>query len=421
MREDAPPMSLKMFQDLRWGDSGKGKIMGYVTHPDFTDVSVRMLGVNNAGNVIQQGTRKAVTHQLPAGCIYEGVDLVQGRGMGINPRALFEEITEIRNKFATDPELRLVIAPESHIVLNLHIELDKYIEKLKDKDAVGTTQKGVGPMSAGKDLRLNMRMEDLRLPSDQLKDRYQKLRDMWNKVFGIQMKSDLEQQDVDTLSEAKNRLEKRVHPDIDEYWQQKFAENARIVLGGSQGSKLSINAPGYPFVTSSPTTVLGHLDGAGIPLSSARFMEVIGVIKAYDTRVGNGEFQTEFTGEKALELCKRGNEFGSTTSRPRRIGWLDAKDVKKEIWRESVTALCVNKGDVLDTEKEIPVSFDSNPDGSPLYENFRGWPREPIEGMRDWSLLPEAAQFFYKSLERYFDRPIKYIGTGPDNDDLIIR
>ncbi len=410
-------MSVKLIQDLRYGDTGKGKISAYESDPARCDVSVRAVGGGNAGHVIMRDTRKISLHILPAGCIHEGVDLVLGRGMVTHLPTLFDDIREAHAQFQSNPVGRLVIAPENHILLNGHKRADAELERRRGNDTVGTTGSGIGPAYADKAMRVGMRMEALRKSPAELKDMYRSLLLHWAATYNVILTPQEEQQDIETLLKGKDRLEDKIQKDMAAYWQKKFDKQARITIEGAQGSLLSIDNGGYPYVTSSPTTTAGHMQGAGIPVRELN--EVIGTFKAYDTRVGGGPLLTRMDAEAEQRFQDKGGERGSTTGRLRSTAWLNLSDTQKRAWEEAVTSLAVLKADIFDGESEIPVAIDVDGEGRPLYKRYPMW-KESIRGIRKFDDLPDEAQFFYTDISTRIGTPIRYIGTGPDHDDLIV-
>ena len=410
-------MSVTVIQDLRWGDTGKGKISEHLSHPDRCDISVRAVGGGNAGHVIVRGTRKIALHLLPAGCLHEGVDVVLGRGMVTHLPTLLRERQSVKDLFDTDPLNRLLIAPENAILFQGHKEADRALERRKGKDAVGTTGSGIGPAYADKALRVGMRMEELLQPADHLKDRYRGLLNHWAATYGIGLDSTTQGEDIDGLLRGKELLESRIQ-DMTQYWQNAFGLDMRVVIEGAQGSLLSIDSEGYPYVTSSATTVNGHMQGAGIPHNY--LTKVVGTLKAYDTRVGNGQMRTELPPDEAEALQKKGGEFGSTTGRGRRTGWLDLDDTAKRAWEEGVDELAVLKGDVLDDYANISFATGGTAE-DPSYSMLPGW-HGSIRGLRHWDDLPEQAQAMYDFIAKQTHiHRVTYIGTGPESNELIVR
>lgn len=414
-------MAITAIQDLRWGDTGKGKISEYLSQPERCGVSIRAVGGGNAGHVIMLGTRKIALHLLPAGCVHEGVDLVLGRGMVTHLPTLTKEIDEVKTTFGTDPLQRLFIAKENHILFNGHKAADVALEKRKGKDAVGTTGSGIGPAYADKALRVGMRMEALEGSVEGLKDGYGKLLKHWAETYGVTLDSTAEQQDLANLLLAKKLLDGRI-TDMRKYWraaldQMKEGKKGDGTIEGAQGTILSVDSDGYPFVTSSPTTVAGHLQGAGLPWRE--LTRVIGTLKLYDTRVGNGPMRTELSAEDSEHLRNLGGERGSTTGRNRRVGWLDLEDTKERAWEESVTELAVLKGDVLDPYKVIPLAYNGTK-AKVDYAEFPGWDPQSMRGARSMEELPSKARDIYKFIADYTGRPVRYIGTGPESTQLIV-
>lgn len=409
-------MPVTVIQDLRYGDTGKGKLSGRLSHPNRCDISVRSLGGANAGHVIVKDTRKIALHLLPAGCVHEGVDLVLGRGMATHLPTLLNEIDTVEKTFATNPLSRLRIAKECHILFEEHKVADGVLEKRKGNNAIGTTKSGIGPAYADKALRVSLRMESLRLPKPQLKDAYLELASHhWRQRYGPVFSFDLRDQQVADLLRAKEMLEPCIIDNMRRYWAKNIQK--RIVVEGAQGTELGINAPGYPYVTSSSTTVNGHMDGAGLQWDQLK--EVIGTLKIYDTRVGNGDLKTELSIDAAAKLRELGGERGSTTGRNRRIGWLNLEELKDVIDEERPTKLAVLKGDVLDSYEVIPFGLGCLPDGRMDYATLPGWTPDSIKGLRDEEALPQNAKNVYDFIANHTGVPVGYIGTGPENDDLI--
>jgi adenylosuccinate synthase len=408
-------MSITLIQDLRWGDTGKGKISEYMSQPDKCDVSVRAVGGGNAGHVIQVGTRKLALHLLPAGCVHEGVQLVLGRGMVTHPQTLLKEIDEVQKTFGSDPLSRLVIAPENHLLLTGHKKADQALEERKGKDAVGTTKSGIGPAYADKALRVGLRMEMLKGPSYRIKDHYHQLTKHWAATYGVELDSSEAAADIEALQELRHKVGDRIW-EMSKFWRTQLKANARIVIEGAQGSLLSIDGQGYPYVTSSPTTTAGHMQGAGLPVRE--LTDVIGTLKAYDTRVGNGPMHTEFSPQESKRLGTKGGEFGSTTGRPRRVGWLNVADAKQRAWEESVTKLAILKGDVLDDERTIGLGMGEG--GDVHIHELHGW-QSRTRGMQNYGNLPSMARHFYQYIEQAMKKPIRFIGTGPESTELIDR
>lgn len=429
-------MSVTLIQDLRYGDGGKGKISTYLSQPDLCDVSARFLGADNAGheyviriiemlNGLKQETRKKIsTNLLPAGSVYPGVDIVMGRGMHINPRVLLNEGNKVDAEFGSDPFSRLILSPEAHFLFEGHRKIDRKTEQAHGKDAIGSTKKGVAYGASDKAQRIGMRMEELAKPFSVIKDKYGKLLKSWQDQHQVTLDDNEQGIDLGALQEMKERGFDGKLQDLTPYWRGKFAQHARVVVEGAQGSLLNIDAQGYPYVTSTATTTAGHLQGGGIPVRE--LTSVVGVFKAcYDTRVGAGPMEFEMDDASAVKFRNRGDERGRTTGRDRRIALVHLEDTARRAWEESVTHLAILKGDMLDDEPEFKVVTGRNAAGQPLFETFQGWPT-PIHGLQDFEQFPENAQRYFNYMREYIRQYVglntmpAYIGTGQEHDAIAL-
>ena len=412
-------MSVTDIQDLRWGDTGKGKISSYLSQPEFCDVSVRSVGGGNAGHQIRKGALHRTFNLLPAGAIYPGVDVVLGRGMVTHTPTLFRDLEKAQEFTGPNEDLvdRMIIDGSNHILFDAHKRIDGIMEGRRSNDPIGTTKSGIGPAYADKAYREGMRFADLLKTPDQVKERFQKLLKHWEQNFGITLSEEEETKHLADLLFAKSQLERCIKPDLTEYWRNKFNKMARVVIEGAQGTLLSTNHEGYPYVTSSPTTVAGHMDGAGIPLRE--LTKVIGTFKAYDTRVGSGPMRTEMDFQESEYFRNKGGERGSTTGRNRRVGWLDLEDLKKRVWAESVDELAMLKADILDNERPVRIATETYPNGQPSYHSFLGW--EDTSGLRNYDALHSNLKAYIELIERDTEVPVRYIGTGPESEELIIK
>jgi adenylosuccinate synthase len=429
-------MSVTIIQDLRWGDGGKGKVSTYLSQPDFCDVSGRFLGADNAGHeyvirvieiidgVIRQTLIKISTNLFPAGGVYKGVDIVMGRGMHINPDVLVKEGDKIQAAFQSDPFSRLILAPEAHFLFEGHRKIDRAMEERQGKSAIGSTKKGVAYGAADKALRVGMRLEELKKPFAEIQDRYGKMLTHWGERYGVTLNDEEQSRDLGALREMKEReLDGNVQ-DMTPYWRKKFAQKARIVVEGAQGSLLNVDSSGYPYVTSTATTTAGHLQGGGIPVRE--LTSVVGVIKAcYDTRVGAGPMEFEMEPERASKFRELGDERGRTTGRDRRIGELHLEDAARRAWEESTTHVALLKGDLLDNETEFKVVIGKSGSGEPEYKHFKGWPT-PIHGLTNFEQFPDNAKEYFNYLREFIrqymglDKLPMYIGTGQEHDAIAI-
>ncbi len=413
---------VNVIQDLRWGDTGKGKLSEYLSQPERCGVSVRAIGGGNAGHVIMLGTRKIALHLLPAGCVHPGVDLVMGRGMVTHIPTLLDELDKVENQFQSDPLSRLHVAGGNHILFDAHKMADAELEKRRNKP-IGTTHSGIGPAYADKALRVGMRFEELKGSPDSIKDRYRKLLSHWAKTYGVALDSEQQGKDEYSLLHAKEVLEERI-VSLRDYWTRIFSEIEQgqkrgITIEGAQGSLLSVDGDDdYPNVTASATTVLGHLQGAGLPHNVPKY--VIGTLKAYDTCVGTHNMRTKLEGDAAKKLREKGNERGSTTNRERDVGDLDLESTAEKAAEEGVDGLGVFKLDIFNDYKVIRFATGTKANGEPEYTELPGW-EGSITGINKFQDLPENAQNVYRFIEQRTGKPVVFGGTGPESTQLFVR
>lgn len=361
---------------LQWGDEGKGKIIDLLT-PEY-DATIRYQGGNNAGHTIVVGREKTVLHLIPSGVLHKNCLCIIASGVVINPAVLIEEIESLRkNGFLKDPK-QLVISRKAHVIFPEHIERDLNREKERGSSAIGTTGRGIGPCIEDKVTRRGVRMGELETCA--------------NKEYAAYGKK-LAPYLADTESLLK----------------QWMSQGKKLLFEGAQGVGLDIDHGTYPFVTSSNTTSGAVFNGAGIPPGSLD--SVIGVAKAYATRVGNGPFPTEQINEIGNLLQEEGAEFGSTTGRKRRCGWLDLASLKEACWLNGVTELALTKLDVLSKLQTIQAGS-SMENGTVRYETFPGWKCD-ISGTTEFSKLPPACQSYIKTIEDFTEVPVTLISTGP--------
>ncbi|MGQ9616989.1 MAG: adenylosuccinate synthase [Spirochaetota bacterium] len=411
----------------QWGDEGKGKIVHLLS--DRVDVICRYQGGNNAGHTVVTGGRKYVFHLIPSGILKPGKICIIGNGTVVNPYALKEEIDQLQG-LGVDFASRLFISDRSNLIMPYHIELDKaYEEALR----IGTTKRGIGPAYSFKYSRIGIRPCDL------------------GEAGYIERMVGYALEEVNTT--LVNRFGKKplskstIMKEIDEYREilspyiadtsrllnSYIKEGKSIIFEGAQGTLLDVDFGSYPFVTSSNPTVGGVLTGLGI---GPKFIEqVLGVVKAYTTRVGGGPFPTELKNETGELIRKRGGEFGASTGRPRRCGWFDAVCVRHAIRVSGIEKLAMMKFDVLDGLPEVRVctkyriggretdEFPANVDVlervEPFYMVFEGWDR--LAGVRKIEELPKNALYYIESLEKLLGVPIAILSTGADERDTIIR
>ncbi len=407
---------------LQWGDEGKGKIVDLMAK-DY-DMVCRFAGGHNAGHTVVVEGRKYALHLIPSGVLNPGATNVIGNGVVLDPKNLIEkEISQFDNLRG-----RLFISDKAHLVLPYHAQIDQAKEKLKGKEAIGTTGKGIGPAYADKASRTGHRVGELRNPA-KLAQKIVNYFEQYKKVFTVY--------GIQTPDQA--RLEKS----LDGYRQQlqdcicnttnlvqdALAEDKNVLLEGAQGTMLDIDHGTYPYVTSSTTVSAGACSGLGI--NPKQIGKVTGIAKAYCTRVGNGPFPSEDTGSDGDRLRKNGHEFGTTTGRPRRCGWFDAVAAKEAVRLNGCDQIALMKLDVLDGLKTIKVCVAYEFEGEridympydlegvkPVYETFAGW--ESLEGANSYDQLPQEAKEYIKAIEKMIGTKVSIASTGPDRVQTVI-
>ncbi len=414
----------------QWGDEGKGKVVDLLT-PRVAAV-VRFQGGHNAGHTLVIKGEKIVLHLIPSGIVHKHVECFIGHGVVLSLAALLQEMKNLEEKGITVSQ-QLKISSGCPLILPTHIALDVAREKAKGRDAIGTTGRGIGPAYEDKVARRGIRLVDL-LDKDRFAEKLKELMRYHNFLLKNYYESDaIDEQMVldESLSMAQKVLP--LMCDVPRRLEELKQQGKNILFEGAQGTLLDIDQGTYPFVTSSNTTSGGAATGAGFgPLF---FNSVLGVTKAYTTRVGAGPFPTELFDEVGKHLSTKGHEFGSTTGRARRCGWLDAVVLRRALQINSVTSLCITKLDVLDELDEIaiciayrtpegeitvpPIDTKSYEKCEPIYETFPGW-KTSTKGLTQYNDLPDAAKRYLKRIEELFNVPIEIISTGADREDTII-
>ncbi|MDD4319776.1 MAG: adenylosuccinate synthase [Candidatus Peribacteraceae bacterium] len=399
----------------QWGDEGKGKAIDLLA--EHFDVIARACGGANAGHTIVVQGKKHVFHLLPAGSLHENKTVFLGSGMVIHLPTLLEEIETLRQA-GVDIVPRLRLSEGAHIVFDYHKDIDGVTEERRAKATggkIGTTKRGIGPAYTDKAARTGMRLGDLKsfgASSAALRKELGWRAKLANAQFGVFIDTKKEEQH---LLQAWELLRDRIVPmrtildDLD--------KKKRILIEGAQATLLDLDHGTYPFVTSSFTTAAGAMQGLGLPPRA--LTSCIGVAKAYCTRVGEGIFPTEVEGETGDRLRERGGEYGATTGRPRRCGWLALDDLDYAARLNGCTHWNITKLDVLDEEAEIPVGV-ATENGKATFEKLSGW-KSPTRGMRDFATLPAKAQEFIRFIEGRTKVPVALIGTGPGREEMIIR
>lgn len=414
----------------QWGDEGKGKVVDLLT--DRVGAVVRFQGGHNAGHTLVIGGEKTVLHLIPSGILRPGVACLIGNGVVLSPEALFKEIGMLEQRGVPARE-RLQISAACTLILPYHVALDHAREKARGKAAIGTTGRGIGPAYEDKVARRALRLGDL-FHRERFAAKLGEVLDYHNFVLQHYYKTDaidFQQTLEDALGYA-DALEPMV-ADIPTLLAEYRKRGESILFEGAQGSLLDVDHGTYPFVTSSNTTAGGAATGTGVgPLS---FDYVLGITKAYTTRVGSGPFPTELFDEMGAHLARRGHEFGSTTGRPRRCGWFDAVALRQAIRINSVSGLCITKLDVLDGLDTIrlcvgyrcdggeysspPVGAEAMASCEPIYVDMPGW-KESTVGIRRQEDLPANARAYLARIAEIVEAPIDIISTGPDRDDTIL-
>ena len=394
---------------LQWGDEGKGKIVDNLS--ESIDVVCRFQGGHNAGHTIKVNGEKTVLHLIPSGILHKNTKCLIGNGVVLALDALDKEIKNLiqRNIEFKD---RFFISSSCPLILPSHISIDKVRDK---KESIGTTGRGIGPAYEDKVGRRAVRFGDLANESI-LKDKIELLVNYHNKIL-VDMHNDQPHNVDDIFNEVLKyrHLFDNYCVDSQDLMYQWIKDDKSILFEGAQGTLLDIDHGTYPYVTSSSTTAGGVSTGLGI---GPKFIDkIIGISKAYTTRVGEGPFITELFDINGEHLAKKGNEFGATTGRARRCGWLDLVALKKAIFTNSVTDLCITKLDVMDELKQIKVCVEYK-NKEPLYKNFDGW-LTSTEGITEYSQLPENAKKYIEFIENFTECNAAIISTGPSRDQTI--
>ena len=415
----------------QWGDEGKGAVVDVLA--DRADAVARFQGGHNAGHTLVIGDVKTVLHLIPSGILRDGVACIIGNGVVVSPSALIEEMDTLMGRGVPVAD-RLHISPACPLILSSHAALDRAREQARGAEAIGTTGRGIGPAYEDKSARRAIRVADLFAP-ERLRARVESLLDLHNFLLEKYYKAPAipAAQEYEALLEQGERIKPMV-ADVTELLRVLHAKGKSVLFEGAQGAMLDIDLGTYPFVTSSNTTVGGAFTGSGVGPASIDY--VLGIVKAYTTRVGAGPFPTELLDDMGKHLATVGAEFGSTTGRPRRCGWFDAVLLKRAVFTNSLTGLCVTKLDVLDGLEEIkicvgyrldgetlstpPLLIDRYSECEPIYESMPGWSAS-TSGVTRFEDLPEEARRYLARLEELLGVPADIVSTGPSRDAIIVR
>jgi adenylosuccinate synthase len=411
----------------QWGDEGKGKIVDLMT-PRFSIVA-RYQGGHNAGHTVYVKGRKFVLHLIPSGILHEGVMCIIGNGVVVDPQALFAEIAELA-RLGIEVGDRLLISDKAHLILPYHRELDVLSEARRGERKIGTTSRGIGPAYEDKIGRRGIRVCDL-VDTRALAD---EVRENVNARNQIIKDSTLDWHTVYTELLGYGERMRQWTGDVSLFLATAMAEGRRVLFEGAQATMLDIDHGTYPYVTSSNASIGGVCTGLGVPARAIG--GVLGVAKAYTTRVGEGPLPTELFGEMAERLRESGQEYGASTGRPRRCGWYDAVVVRYAARINGLDALALTKLDVLDGLDEIkictayrigerivtefPADLAAAGRCEALYETLPGW-KEPTRGARDYDELPVDARKYIERLEKVSGVPAAIVSTGSDRDETIVR
>ena len=422
-------MSIDLLLGLQWGDEGKGKIVDVLTSK--YNLIARFQGGPNAGHTLVFNEKKHVLHTIPSGIFHENKINIIGNGVVVDPVILKKELINLDLE-GIDYKKSLLISRKAHLILPTHRLIDAASEKSKGKNKIGSTLKGIGPTYMDKTGRNGFRIGDLEADNwinkySDLKSKHKKLIDFYN----VELDYNFEELEKEFFESIKTLRELKFI-DSEEYIHNEQKSGSSILAEGAQGSLLDVDFGTYPYVTSSNTTAAGACTGLGISPGSIK--NVFGIFKAYTTRVGSGPFPTELFDDDGQRMGKVGNEFGATTGRPRRCGWLDLVALKYSCKINGVTKLMMMKSDVLSGFKTIKVCTSYEYRGSeidylpydigddslkPIYKEFEGWD-EDITGLRDFNSLPKNLKNYISYLEKELEIPIGIISVGPDRLQTII-
>ncbi|WP_373071562.1 adenylosuccinate synthase [Zeaxanthinibacter enoshimensis] len=423
-------MAVDLLLGLQWGDEGKGKIVDVLT-TDY-DIIARFQGGPNAGHTLEFDGIKHVLHTIPSGIFHKNAVNIVGNGVVIDPVIFRKELQNLE-QFNIDIVSKLLISRKAHLILPTHRLLDAASEAAKGKAKIGSTLKGIGPTYMDKTGRNGLRVGDLEM--DDWKEKYRALANKHEAMihfYDVDIQYNLQELEAEFFAAVKE-LKKLKFIDSEEYLYQAFRSGKKILAEGAQGSLLDIDFGTYPYVTSSNTTAAGACTGLGI--APTAIGEVFGIFKAYTTRVGSGPFPTELFDETGKTIATVGHEFGATTGRPRRCGWLDLVALKYAVQVNGVTQLMMMKADVLSGIEKIRVCTAYNYKGkeikhlpfnieaenvTPVYTEMEGW-KEDLTKMTEASQLPDTLNTYIEFLEKELGVPIAIVSVGPDRTQTINR
>lgn len=414
----------------QWGDEGKGRVVDLLSNK--VDMVVRFQGGDNAGHTVVKGNDEFKLHLIPSGILYPEVICVIGNGVVLNPEVLIEELDDLESKGINTDNLR--ISSNAHLVMPYHIILDRAGEHRLGKSKIGTTHKGIGPVYADKALRMGIRtqdLKDLKIFKTKLEESLKLNNKIIKRIYG------LDPLDMDEVFDKYRQYGKRISRyiiDTTSLVSEALDNNKKVMFEGAQGTMLDIDHGTYPYVTSSSTIAGGVCVGAGI--GPSRLDEILGVVKAYTTRVGSGPFPTEDISKIGDYLREKGYEYGTTTGRPRRCGWLDAVILKYSIMINSIDSIALTKLDILSGLKKVKICTGYKYDGkvydhmpchqtvlhkcTPVYEEYQGW-SEDISGIKNFEDLPRQARNYIKNIEKIVKVAVSMVSVGAERSKIIMR
>lgn len=420
-------MSTLVVVGIQWGDEGKGKLVDFLTQK--AHMIVRFQGGNNAGHTIVIDGEKYILHLIPSGILHKGKKCIIGNGVVIDPAVFLSEIDNLKKR-GIDINDSLFISKNAHLIMPYHIAIEKEYEKGKK---IGTTGRGIGPAYTDKIARNGVRVIDLFYPEILLAKINSNLSIINFLLENLYKASPLNAEDIYNLYLKYGQEISKYVVDTEILINQGIESGNNILFEGAQGTLLDIDHGTYPFVTSSNTVTGGVCTGAGV--SPLKINKILGVAKAYTTRVGEGPFPTEINGAMGECLRQKGGEYGATTGRPRRCGWLDMVALKYAIRLNGLTGLAITKLDVLDGIDKIkicigykynntvyhdfPKEIDILQNCEPVYDEFEGW-KESTAGVRDFDKLPENAKIYIREIEKILRTKVQIISTGQGREDAIL-
>jgi adenylosuccinate synthase len=423
-------MAVIVIVGAQWGDEGKGKIVDVLT--EKADIVARFQGGHNAGHTVVINDKKFVLHLIPSGILHSNTTCIIGNGVVVEPKALIAEIDELKNR-GIRVSGNLMISRNAHLIMPYHLALDSACEKSKGKKSIGTTGRGIGPTYVDKMARSGIRVGDLLSPetfNEKLKTNLKSINFLMKNLYKAPVFS---QKKIFDEYMGYAKVLKKFIGDTDVVINQAIAAKKNLLLEGAQGTLLDIDHGTYPFVTSSSSVAGGACTGLGI--GPTRIDKVVGIVKAYTTRVGSGPFPTELNEATGERMREKGGEFGATTGRPRRCGWLDTVILKHSAAINGLSGLVITKLDILDgmdtikictsyrykgkTLTDMPKDLTVLESCTPVYEDFKGW-KESTVGITDFGKLPRNAKAYIRKIEELIGVKAVIVSTGQRRDELIM-